>query len=152
MEAVSTRNLLLFWTLFVFCLGRNNKCSCLLFRYIVLCTGAWLNPEAEQVWDTQEQSPFLSAALLSSCNHIETSFLFLFKILFIVCLDRGREGEREGEKHQCVVASHASPTGDLACKPGMCPDWESNRGPLDSQAGAQSTEPHQPGRNFISLM
>ena len=24
-----------------------------------------------------------------------------------------KEAEREGEKHQCVVASHASPTGDL---------------------------------------
>ena len=33
----------------------------------------------------------------------------------------GREGEREGEKHQCVDASHAPPTGDLACNPGMCP-------------------------------
>ena len=25
---------------------------------------------------------------------------------------RGREGEREGEKHQCVVASPIPPTGD----------------------------------------
>ena len=44
----------------------------------------------------------------------------------------GREGEIEGEKHQCVVASHVRPppnppwTGDLACNPGMCPDWELN--------------------------
>ena len=28
--------------------------------------------------------------------------------------EKGREGERMGEKHQCVVASHAPPTGDLA--------------------------------------
>ena len=34
---------------------------------------------------------------------------------------KGREGEREGEKHQYVVASHVSPTGDLACNPGMRP-------------------------------
>ena len=34
----------------------------------------------------------------------------------------GREGEREGEKHPCVVASHTPSTGDLACNPGMCPD------------------------------
>ena len=47
------------------------------------------------------------------------------KILFIF-RERGREGEREGEKHQCVVASHARPAGDLACNPGMCPDRESN--------------------------
>ena len=57
---------------------------------------------------------------------VKTVFLFIFfKDLFI--LDRGREGEREGEKHQCVVASHVPPTGDLAQNPGMCPDWESNQ-------------------------
>ena len=42
----------------------------------------------------------------------------------------GRKGEREGEKHQCVLASHMPPSGDLANKPGMCPDWESNQQPL----------------------
>ena len=60
-------------------------------------------------------------------------------------LKRGREGEIEGEKYQCVVASHAPPTGDLASNPGMCPDCESNWRPFGSQAGAQSTEPHWPG-------
>ena len=47
-------------------------------------------------------------------------YLFIFR-------ERGREGEREGEKHQCVVASCAPPTGDLVFNPGMCPDWESNQ-------------------------
>ena len=47
--------------------------------------------------------------------------LFLKKILYIYFLEREREGEREGEKHQCVVASHILLTGDLACNPGMCP-------------------------------
>ena len=36
-------------------------------------------------------------------------------------------------------------TGDLACNPGMCPDWESIPQCFGLQAGAQSTEPHQPG-------
>ena len=58
--------------------------------------------------------------------------LFFFKILFI-CFQRVREGEREGEKYQCAVASHTPPTGDLACNPGMCPDWESNQRPFGSQ-------------------
>ena len=49
------------------------------------------------------------------------------------------------EKQQCVGASCASPTGDLACNPGMCPDWELNQQPFGSQASAQSSEPHQPG-------
>ena len=31
------------------------------------------------------------------------------------------EGRREGEKCKCVDASHAPPTGDLACNPAMCP-------------------------------
>ena len=43
------------------------------------------------------------------------------------------EGEREGEKCQCVVASLTSPAGYLACNPGMCPDWESNLRPFGSQ-------------------
>ena len=32
-----------------------------------------------------------------------------------------------------MVASHVAPTGDLACNPGMCPDWESNRQPFGLQ-------------------
>ena len=51
------------------------------------------------------------------------------------------EREREGEKHQCVVASHTPPPhpGDQARNPGTCPDW------FGSQAATQSPEPHQPG-------
>ena len=55
------------------------------------------------------------------------------------------DGEREGEKHHCVVDSCMPPTGHLVCNPGMCPDWESNRWPFDLQAITQSTEPYQPG-------
>ena len=69
-------------------------------------------------------------------------FVYLF-------LERGRKGEREGEKHQCVVVSLAPPTGGLAHNPGMCPDWESNWGPFGLQAGIQSTEQHQPGPSLL---
>ena len=72
--------------------------------------------------------------------------LFLKKDFYLLIFrERGREGEREGEKHQCVVASHEPPTGDMAGNPGMCPDWELNQQPSSLQFGAQSTEPHQPG-------
>ena len=67
-------------------------------------------------------------------------YLFIFR-------ERGREGEREQEKHQYVVASHLPPTGDLACNPGMCPDWESNLQPFGLQACTPSTELHKPGHN-----
>ena len=35
-------------------------------------------------------------------------FILIFKILFLF---RGEGREKEGEKHPCVVASHAYPTG-----------------------------------------
>ena len=57
---------------------------------------------------------------------------------------RGQEGEREGQEHQCVVASHPPPTGNLARNPGMCSEWESNQQHFGLQASAQSTEPHRP--------
>ena len=62
------------------------------------------------------------------CHLRRKNFLFL-KDLF---LERGKEGEREGDKQQCVVASPVPPTGDLACNLGMCPDWESNQRPFGS--------------------
>ena len=64
---------------------------------------------------------------------------------FYLFLEKGEGREKDGEKHQCVVASRVIPTGDLACNPGMCPDWESNQRSFGLQAGTQSTEPHQPG-------
>ena len=68
-------------------------------------------------------------------------FIYLFfKDFIYLFLDR----KKEGEKHQCVVASHAPPMGDLACNPGMCPDWESNWWPFGLLVGAHSKEPHQP--------
>ena len=66
-------------------------------------------------------------------------YLFIFR-------QQESEGEKKGEKHQCVVASHAPPTGGLARNPGICPGWELNWRPFGLQAGAQSTEPHQPGQ------
>ena len=63
------------------------------------------------------------------------AFLFFFFFLKIFLnfsfRQREREGER-GEKHQCVVASHTPPTGDLACNPVMCPDWKLNQQPFGS--------------------
>ena len=81
-----------------------------------------------------------------SCNHF-------LSVTSTVMLTFSFKIGKEGEKHQCVrettvgCLSHA-PTGHPACKPGMCPDWESNWWPLSSQASTQSTE-HQPGHFFF---
>ena len=45
----------------------------------------------------------------------------------------------------------APSTGDLACNPGMCLDWESNWCCFGLQVGTQSTEPYQP-RPQVLLM
>ena len=81
-------------------------------------------------------------------RHIISLHLFCFYRLYLF-LERGEGREKEGEKHQCVFASRVPPTGDLACNPGMCPDWESNWRPFGLQAGTQSTEPQQTGPHFI---
>ena len=75
-------------------------------------------------------------------DHMILKGCFYYLLLF-----RERGKEREGEKQQCVVASHVPPSGDLAHTPGMCPDRISNQGPFGLQAGTQSTETHQPGLN-----
>ena len=72
--------------------------------------------------------------------------MFLFKDFIYLLLERVRDGEREGEKHQCVVASYVPPTEDLACNPGVCPDWELDHWPFGLQASTQSTEPYQLSR------
>ena len=59
--------------------------------------------------------PAQSSQIMSLHWRIFLKILFIFR-------KRGREGEREGEKHQCVVASHTPPAGDLAHNLGMCPD------------------------------
>ena len=73
-----------------------------------------------------------------------THIFYFLKILFIL-----REKGREGEKHQRVVASPTPPTGDLAQNPGRRLDQESNQWPFGSQAGTQSTDPHQSGHIHI---
>ena len=62
--------------------------------------------------------------VLASVAHLFlSSFL---KLCLFIFRDIEMEGEREGEKQQCVVASCMSPTGDLALNLGMFPNWELN--------------------------
>ena len=78
----------------------------------------------DRVMEFSKQKDSLPTSNLTSENKfLKRFYLFIFR-------ERGREGEREGEKHQCVVASHVPPTGDLAHNPGVCPDWELNCDPL----------------------
>ena len=80
--------------------------------------------------------------MFSRCSIEETTFKIFYSFIF---RERGREGEREGEKHQCVVAFCMPPVGNLAHNSGVCPDWELNSRPFGLQAVTQSTTSHQPG-------
>ena len=57
-------------------------------------------------------------------------FILTWFLKIFIFRERGREGEREGEKHQCVVASHMPPTGGTiwlttqAC--GLTGNWTGN--------------------------
>ena len=91
----------------------------------------------------------------SSLRFCQSSFFlsFFLKIFYLfIFRERGREGEREREKHQCVAVSFAPSSGDLACNPGMYPDGESNWRPSGLQASTQSTEPHQPGHQTVFIV
>ena len=50
-------------------------------------------------------------------------YLFVFR-------ERGRDGEREGEKHQCERE-----TSIICLLYGPCPDWELNQPPLTLRDG-----------------
>ena len=51
--------------------------------------------------------------------YLDMCIFFFLKHFIYLFLEREREGEREGEEHQCVAASRAPPTGDLAGNPGI---------------------------------
>ena len=81
------------------------------------------------------------------------SFLIFLKRFFkFIFRQKGREREREGEKHQLMAAS-CVPTGDLARNPGMCPRLGTELATLILRL-APTTEPHQPEQllNFLILL
>ena len=71
-------------------------------------------------------------------------YFIFFKDFIYLLLERGQGREKERDRNINVWLLIAHPSKDLARNTGMCPDWESNRRPFGSQAGTQSTEPHQP--------
>ena len=59
-----------------------------------------------------------------SCLPSSFSFLFLKKyFIYLFCKGRRRKGEREGEKHQCVIASGKPPNGVPGQQPRHLPWW-----------------------------
>ena len=46
-----------------------------------------------------------------SCMALDKVFYFFKDFIYLFFRERRRKGEREGEKHQCVVAPHVSHLG-----------------------------------------
>ncbi|KAF6099831.1 hypothetical protein HJG60_011562 [Phyllostomus discolor] len=89
------------------------------------------------------------SVVLRGCSR--TLFFCVFCSMYLFLERReGREKQRERNisMREISITSCTPPTGDLARNPGMCPDWKLNRQPFASQAGTQSTEPHQPGQDI----
>ena len=92
----------------------------------------------------------LSHKLLTLSLFYSSCYSFLNKDFIYLLLERGEGREKETKMSTCGCLSYAGATGDLARSPGLCPDWELNWQPFGSQAGTQSTEPHQPGLSCCS--
>ena len=100
-------------------------------------------------WWRDWQTELEKANLIDSFSFFNR-LLFLKRFYLLIFGERGKEGER-GEKHR-LVASHRPQTGDLACNPSTCRDWEANWWSSGSQTGAQSTKPQQPRLVFLIKM
>ena len=56
---------------------------------------------------------FKKLEIICNISQLDINY-FLFLKRFYLFREGGKERKRGGEKHQCVVASHVAPTGDLA--------------------------------------
>ena len=108
----------------------------------IISMSAWKNQ-----WTFLSTRPNIAmySFLVKSRNIYFPKILFIFK-------ERGREGQKQGKKHQCTretsISCH-SHAPNLVHNPGMCPERESNQCPFSSQVGSQSTEPHQPEQEYV---
>ena len=81
--------------------------------------------------------------------------LSLSEDMFIDFRERGREGKREGEKHQCEKETriscllHMPLTGDQAPDPGMCPAWLGIEASTFQFMGGCSNQLSHTGQVFI---
>ena len=73
---------------------------------------------------------------------------FLKRFYLYSFREKGKEGEREGEKHRWGRETSIG-CFNPACYSAICPDQELNRQPFGLQDNAQPTEPH--GQGYIDF-
>ena len=109
---------------------------------------------------TMAQYPYMATRLESTILVLVVFWvLFCFTLFFEdflnLFLERGEKREKEGEKHPCAKGTYVSclsqvPSQGPGPPPGHVPWLGIYWRPFGSQAGAQSTEPHQPGHRSSS--
>ena len=70
--------------------------------------------------------------------------VFFLRFYLFIFRQRGREGERD-RNINVWLSLLLPPLGTWPATQACALDWKLNRRPFGSQAGTQSTEPHQPG-------
>nr|KAF6399260.1 hypothetical protein HJG59_010155 [Molossus molossus] len=80
----------------------------------------------------------MSFVLNAQCQGLWLQWFGFFFFFFIDFREEGRKRDRNiDDREHRLAASCMTPTGDLACNLGMCPDQESNRPPLGAGVDAQ---------------
>ena len=78
--------------------------------------------------------------------------IFLFNFIYLL-LEKGEGREKETERNTNAWLLLKRPAlGTWLTTQSCALDWESNWQPFGLQTSTQSTEPHQPGQNKVTLI
>ena len=84
---------------------------------------------------------------------IYTLLCFFKRFDLLIFRERGRERERKGEKHQCLVVPRVPPHQGVGLQPRQVLWPGINQRPFVLHSGVCSTEQHQPGLTlFLELI
>ena len=57
---------------------------------------------------------------------LQMSYFYFSRMYLFIFREKGKEGRKRGRETSMCGCLSLPLTGDLACNPDMCPDWESN--------------------------
>ena len=123
--------------------GPNSQASTSVLHHFLMWTANWYIHQFAK-FNSQNWTELTNVYIIHQLFNLDVIFIYFLKILFIF-RERGWEGEKEGDKHQCVVASHCPQLGTqptsqasaligngtsnpLVCRPALSPLSHTNQG------------------------